>query len=571
MHRVIIAFMQNINDHEFSIYSQNGEDGIIAFLTGGLKQNRKRFVEIGTADGGENNSLYLLKLGWTGLGVDVDPENIRRYMSRIANKPFAQRLTLALMKVGWDNCQWIVDEYGDKNPDFFSLDIDSVDYYIAYRMLQLGWRPSVVCCEYNAFLGKEPVTVMYEANFSRRHLDPQRGLYFGVSVAAWRYLFSQYGYKFCGTDSAGVNVFFCLPEAFNAGFLDEISGPEHTYTKVFVDKYRMSGEDLERELLAREDLVFVNVTEESVEDIVADCDRPPEDGPQIFTSSKSSTSHVKPLAGTATSIPVPKKMPVIHAAATFHAEGYERFGKEFIESFRRHWPKETKLWIFAEGCKPEGCDRVIVRDLHEDAHDLVEFKQRHAANPGAHGHFGETYQYMLDSVRWSHRIFALREAALRSDADILVNIDADIVCFQDLPIEFLATLMPESADIGFMPRKNIYSECSFVLYNLRNPAVRQFIVDHTNYYTHDKIFTLKRWTDCHAFDTMVAEHRKLSDLQFYNINEGVPDSMHPFVNGPLGRYMDHLKGGRKEEGRSSEKDLVVERTEAYWTKARVAG
>ena len=47
--------------------------------------------------------------------------------------------------------------------------------------------------------------------------------------------------------------------------------------------------------------------------------------------------------------------------------------------------------------------------------------------------------------------------------------------------------------------------------------------------------------------------------------------MHPFVNGPLGRYMDHLKGGRKDEGRSSDKDLVVARTEAYWTQARNAG
>ncbi len=570
MPKGIIAVMLNINDYEYSIFSQNGEDGIIAFLTGGLKDNSKRFIEIGTSDGGENNSLYLLKRGWTGLGIDVDPENIRRYIARITQKPFAQRLTLARMKVGWNNCQWIVDEYGDKNPDFFSLDIDSVDYYVAYRMLQLGFRPSVVCCEYNAFLGKGPLTVMYEEDFSRRRLDPQRGLYFGVAVGAWKHLFVQYGYKFCGVDTAGVNVFFCLPDAFTPGFLDALTGPEHVYTKIFVNKFHVSGEELEQELLARPDLVFVDVTEENVEDVVADCDLPPADGPQVFTLGQSGTGEIRPVAPVTSGIAAPRKMPVVHAAATFHAEGYERFGKEFIASFRRHWPKETKLWIFAEGCKPEGCDRVIVRDLHEDARDLVDFKQRHAANPGARGHFGETYQYMLDSVRWSHRIFALREAALRSDADVLVNIDADIVCFQDMPMEFLATLMPEEADIGFMPRKNIYSECSFVLYNLRNPVVRKFILDHTDYYTHDKIFTLTRWTDCHAFDSMVAAHRKAGDLKFYNINEGVPDSMHPFVNGPLGRYMDHLKGGRKDEGRSSDKDLVVARTEEYWTKARTA-
>jgi hypothetical protein len=65
---------------------------------------------------------------------------------------------------------------------------------------------------------------------------------------------------------------------------------------------------------------------------------------------------------------------------------------------------------------------------------------------------------------------------------------------------------------------------------------------------------------------MVAAHRMAGSLKFYNLNEGVPDSMHPFVNGPLGSYMDHLKGGRKEQGRSSDKDLVVTRTEEYWNR-----
>ena len=560
--------MHNINDHEYSIFSQNGEDGIIDFLTSRLKDCKRRFIEIGTSDGVENNSAYLLSKGWTGLGIDVSPDNIKRYLARVGHKPFAQRLTLAIMKVGWDNCLWIVDEYGDKSPDFFSLDIDSVDYYVAYRMLQHGFRPAVVCCEYNAFLGREPLTVLYEAEFSRHRQDPQRGLYFGASVAAWRHLFEQYGYRFCGVDKAGVNVFFCLPEAFKPGFLDDVVGLEFAYTRVFLNKYRMSGEELESELLGRRTLVFVNVTEESVEDVVADCDRPIELGPQVFTKKLDDSLENMPVASKGNNFPLPDKLPVIHAAATFHGEGYERFGREFIESFRRHWPQETKLWIFAEGCEPAGCDRVIVRDLHEDATGLVEFKRRHANNPGARGHFGETYQYMLDSVRWSHRIFALHEAALRSDADILVNIDADIVCFRDMPLEFLATLMPADADIAFMPRKNMYSECSFVLYNLRNPLVRKFISDHVAYYTQDTIFQLSRWTDCHAFDAMVAAHRKAGTLKFYNLNEGVPDSMHPFVNGPLGSYMDHLKGGRKDEGRSSAKDLVVSRTEEYWTKGR---
>ena len=558
--------MTQLTDHEYSIFSQNGEDGIIAFLSGGLTGCRRRFLEIGTSDGAENNSMYLLKRGWSGLGLDMDEGNIKRYVQRLGNSALAQRVRLGVVKVGWDNSPWVLEEFGEMAPDFFSLDIDSVDYYVAYRMLQLGFRPSIVCVEYNAFLGREPVTVMYDHDFSRHRYDPQRGLYFGVSVAAWRHLFAQYGYTFCGVDTAGVNAFFALPERFEPGFLSSFTGAEHAYTRVFTGKFGLPGETLERELLARRDVVFVDVTEENVEHVVEDTDRPEPAAPLIYSATLPATAAAdKPAAASRPNAPSTGRTATIDAAATFHAEGYERFGREFMASFERHWPPGTRLRVYAEGCSPAGSDKVIVRDLHEDAQDLVAFKARHAANPGAHGHFGETYQYMLDSVRWSHRIFALREAAERSDAEYLVNIDADIVCFRDMPMDFLMTLMPEDADIGYMPRKGVYSECSFVLYKLKNPLVRDFIRRHAQFYTTDKIFSLARWTDCHAFDHMVQQHLRQGDLKFFNINQGVPDSMHPFVNGPLGQYMDHLKGGRKEAGRSSDADLVVSRTEDYWT------
>ena len=40
--------------------------------------------------------------------------------------------------------------------------------------------------------------------------------------------------------------------------------------------------------------------------------------------------------------------------------------------------------------------------------------------------------------------------------------------------------------------------------------------------------------------------------------------MHPFINGPLGTVMDHLKGNRKNDGKSRAADLVVKRQEEYW-------
>jgi hypothetical protein len=39
---------------------------------------------------------------------------------------------------------------------------------------------------------------------------------------------------------------------------------------------------------------------------------------------------------------------------------------------------------------------------------------------------------------------------------------------------------------------------------------------------------------------------------------------HPLINGPLGKWIDHMKGGRKNKGKSDKKDIMVNRTEDYW-------
>jgi hypothetical protein len=39
---------------------------------------------------------------------------------------------------------------------------------------------------------------------------------------------------------------------------------------------------------------------------------------------------------------------------------------------------------------------------------------------------------------------------------------------------------------------------------------------------------------------------------------------HPLINSEWGAWLDHLKGGRKDLGKSKRTDLLVQRTEAYW-------
>ena len=56
---------------EFSGFSQNGEDGILDVLRGQLSSSNRFFVEIGAADGVENNSSWLAVMEkYNGLMVE---------------------------------------------------------------------------------------------------------------------------------------------------------------------------------------------------------------------------------------------------------------------------------------------------------------------------------------------------------------------------------------------------------------------------------------------------------------------------------------------------------------------
>lgn len=552
----------SLEDAEFRVNSQNGEDGILEVLSSHLKDSKQTFLEIGCSDGRENNSTYLLQKGWSGVGADMDEQKIAQFAKMAGEKNWSKQLRLVAGAVSYSNVSKLLEVFGNLEPDIFSLDIDSVDYYVMYKFLKDGFRPKIICAEFNPFLGNDPITVEYNEAFRRYEYDPKRGLYFGVGLSAYRFLIEPYGYKFVGVNKDGCNCFFVREDAFEPEVLERLDFLEFAYTTVFVNKYKMPGEGLRDELLARPELKFVDVRSLDVEAAV-----------QAYVASKPKAPSVGAAPGqTAASGAVQDGSvggsPVYHGVTTFHAEGFEKHGREFIESFERHWPQGTRLWVMAENCEPPQSDKVQVRDLLASCPDLVEFKKRHAANPGARGRFGRVYDYQLDSIRWCHKVYAVEAAAEYSDADILIYVDADIVCFQDMPLAFLNGLMPDWADIGYMPRKRMYSECSFVLYRIKRPEVRNFIKEHSSYYTNDKVFSLPRWTDCHIFDRLVQEYTRDKRLKFYNLNEGIPDSMHPFINGPLGGYMDHLKGARKDGGQSYASDLIVDRAEAYWSNAR---
>lgn len=278
----------------------------------------------------------------------------------------------------------------------------------------------------------------------------------------------------------------------------------------------------------------------------------------------------------------------ISAVTTCHDKGYAAYGRDMIQSFDQHVPTDVSLLIYTENFEPELMStRLIYRDLHASCPELVAFKQRHKNNPLAHGGGRKKFKfkmnlkkpsikikrvkvlngYQWDAVRFSHKMFSIFNAAKLCDSDILIWLDADIFIFRDIPKNFLDPLLPGNCLVSYLARPNYYSECGFVGYNLRHPAIWDFLREFEDYYRKDSIFKLPEFHDSYVFD-VVRRHFEQQGCQTYDLSQGVGTiADHVFVNSQLGQYMDHKKGERKLSGKSHPSDFVVDRNEQYWRDA----
>jgi hypothetical protein len=99
--------------------------------------------------------------------------------------------------------------------------------------------------------------------------------------------------------------------------------------------------------------------------------------------------------------------------------------------------------------------------------------------------------------------------------------------------------------------------------NLQSHRTQDFLTQFQKYYDQAEqgIFTLDEWHDSFVFDA-VKKHLPLQELDWSS--HLITGEGHPLINSEWGAYLDHLKGARKDLGRSKRVDLKVPRTEAYW-------
>jgi len=186
--------MEKLSDFGSNVFSQFGEDGIIAKIFSILGTTSRICVEFGAWDGFHlsNAANLWAKQGWKGVLIEADPERFQQLLTN-TREHGCLCIQAKVGISGEDTLDRILQREGFKGEiDLLSIDIDSDDYYVFQSLASPG--PRVIVCEYNPTIPPD------------LELIPEQGGYFGCSALSLVKVAETKGYKLVAvTDS---NCFF---------------------------------------------------------------------------------------------------------------------------------------------------------------------------------------------------------------------------------------------------------------------------------------------------------------------------------------------------------------------------
>ncbi len=213
---------KKLNRYEHKVFSQSGEDGIVAEIFKRIGVENRIFAECSPGNGLENNTLYLLTLGWKGCWIECEEKRVDAIMQHMRRKIAEGSLSVQRQMVTAENIESLFAAASlPKVFDLLSIDIDGNDYWVWEKIQRFS--PRAVVIEYNATFPASCDWVM--------EYNPKAAwdgtVNFGASLMALERLGRSKGYKLVGCTLTGVNAFFVQEDLARDHFLEPFTAENH--------------------------------------------------------------------------------------------------------------------------------------------------------------------------------------------------------------------------------------------------------------------------------------------------------------------------------------------------------
>jgi len=279
-------------------------------------------------------------------------------------------------------------------------------------------------------------------------------------------------------------------------------------------------------------------------------------------------------------------MTSISVVTTFHPEGMQKYGQRFLDSFANMVDKNINMLVYAENCNPRNKDPEQIKIIDaKEVTKLNAFKERWGNVPKANGTPPDDIKarrprdwhkaFKWDAVRFANKVYAVFHAAETCGTDWLVWMDADTFVHNSWSYKQFAKMLPNDKWLTYVGRgkgSQTWPECGFYGMNLKHPMCIQFLKEFERFYedAENGIFELEEWHDSFVFGHILNQLTPIDNnvldysADMYIKSAKTGGGGHPLINTELGTWIDHMKGARKDKGKSLDKDIIVKRKESYW-------
>ncbi len=241
---------------------------------------------------------------------------------------------------------------------------------------------------------------------------------------------------------------------------------------------------------------------------------------------------------------------------TFPTKNWDVYGKYSLPSFEKYWPKDVHAYVYVEGDQNipfEPSERVHILNFDNHIFGALEFSEKYKDKDI----FDDTVDGDISkrqAVKFSKKVYAQLAELKNPKTRYVIYLDADLMTLQDVPVELLDNLTNGNHYVAFPDRRkrNKFTETGMLIWDTQHECHDLWCSLYDSMYKEGKIFDCPEWHDCYAFDVPTLDLEKKGMITCADLGYG-SHSRHPLVNRPLGKYFDHLKGGRKFKGYSSER------------------
>lgn len=192
---------RGLSEFELQVFSQNGEDGVIAEILRRITPPARYFVEFGIESGVQGNCVFLADvMNWRGLFMESEKTSFEALRRKYG---YNDRIRVMEVEVTASNINALLSDHGvPEELGVLSIDIDGNDYWV-WEAIECV-RPCVVVIEYNSSLPPDTHFVQPYAAVEKWDATD----FFGASLGALCNLAAAKGYSLVHCDLSGVNAFF---------------------------------------------------------------------------------------------------------------------------------------------------------------------------------------------------------------------------------------------------------------------------------------------------------------------------------------------------------------------------